>query len=151
MFDPKRELRSPRDVLGGYAILPRLIDKVRLYAGGGLPVEYRENLLKPGNVALDGRFMEFSGVGPEPLRNAILSLPDDAAVLAWVERNGRVRTDSEKAEWIRSLMIDRPGPDRIALRKRIYPEMAARFDVGNMNAFDLIDIDEGRTPVNPAN
>lgn len=144
MFDPVRELRSPREVLGGYAILPRLIDKVHLFGQGRLPAVYHENLLKQGGGALDGRFMEFAGVGPDALRTAIHSLPDDRAVLDWVERNGRPRTDSEKAAWIREIASDRPGPDRLAVRRRNYPEVAARFDVGAMNAFDLIDLDEGR-------
>jgi hypothetical protein len=30
-------LRSPRESLGGYIVLPRLIDKVRLLANGQLP------------------------------------------------------------------------------------------------------------------
>ncbi len=144
MFDPSRQLRSPREVLGGYAVLPRLIDKVRLSGQGRLPDEYRENLLKQGKGTLDGRFMEFSSVGPDALREAILSLPDDRAVLDWVERNGRPHTDSEKTGWFREIVSDRPYPDRLAVRIRNYPEVASRFDVGAMNAFDLIDLDEGR-------
>ncbi|MBX3320511.1 MAG: DUF5069 domain-containing protein [Nitrospira sp.] len=38
-------LRSPRARLGGYVLLPRLIDKVRLQTRGQLPPEYEENLL----------------------------------------------------------------------------------------------------------
>ncbi|EQD24865.1 MAG: hypothetical protein D084_Lepto4C00325G0003 [Leptospirillum sp. Group IV 'UBA BS'] len=39
-------LRSPREKLGGYVVLPRLIDKVRLRASGRLPPDYLANLLR---------------------------------------------------------------------------------------------------------
>ena len=44
-FDPETMLRSPRECLAGYAILPRLVDKVRLHARGILPEAYHPNLL----------------------------------------------------------------------------------------------------------
>lgn len=54
----KIQLRSPRESLGGYAVLPRLIDKARLLGKGRLPQEHLTNVPKPGN-ALDGRFFTY--------------------------------------------------------------------------------------------
>ena len=54
-------IRSPRETLGGYVILPRLIDKVRLHAQGSLPEDYVGQLLMPV-PALDGRFLVFTGL-----------------------------------------------------------------------------------------
>ena len=48
-------LRSPRESLGGFIVLPRLIDKVRLLATGQLPLAYVSNVLGSG-MTLDGRF-----------------------------------------------------------------------------------------------
>ena len=48
-FNPLAALRSPRETLDGYIILPRLIDKVRVQARGELPAAYQRNLLhRPG-------------------------------------------------------------------------------------------------------
>jgi hypothetical protein len=135
-------LRSPRETLGGYMILPRLIDKVRLHARGKLPPEYLPQLLAP-EPALDGRFLAFSGLEREALRAAILSLPD-AAVLTWVERHAQPHTESEKRAWGEGINAYRPDAERAARRARDYPAVTARFDVGVMSVFDVIDLDEGR-------
>jgi hypothetical protein len=46
-------LRSPRESLGGYILLPRLIDKVRLLAQGQLPQAYAANVLNAARWADD--------------------------------------------------------------------------------------------------
>lgn len=134
--------RSPRVTLGGYVILPRLVDKVRLHARGKLPPEYLPQLLAP-EPALDGRFLAFSGLDREALRAAILSLPG-AAVLTWVERHAKPHTEGEKRAWAEAIDAYRPDAERAARRARNYPAVAARFDVGGMSVFDVIDLDEGR-------
>ena len=47
-------LRSHRESLGGYILLPRLIDKVRLLAQGQLPPTYAANVLGQGSRWTDG-------------------------------------------------------------------------------------------------
>ncbi len=136
-------IRSPRETLGGYVILPRLIDKVRLHARGKLPPEYHPQLLAP-EPALDGRFLAFTGLNAEALRAAILSSPDDTAVLAWAERHAKPCTEGEKRAWAEAIDAYRPDAERAARRARHYPAVAARFDVGAMSVFDVIDLDEGR-------
>lgn len=142
-------LRSPRETLGGYAILPRLIDKVRLKSRGELPDDYLPNLLRKvdpntGLFPLDGRFLLFTGIDAEDLEAAILRSPDDAAVLAWIETHGRKRSSKEKEEW-RRIIEEAPASEiRTAHRKRSYPGLAHRSDIGDLSPFDLIDLDEGR-------
>lgn len=136
-------LRPPRDTLGGYATLPRLIDKVRLHATGRLPPEYVPQLLG-GEGTLDWRSLTFTGLDPEALRAAILAAPDDAAVLAWVERHAAAPTDAEKRAWAQAIAAYRPDPDRARRRAQRYPTVAARLDVATLSLFDLIDLDEGR-------
>jgi hypothetical protein len=69
-------LRSPRESLGGYILLPRLIDKVRLLAQGQLPQAYAANVLRTG-FTLDGRFLTFAGLNAGELRQVILSSRTD--------------------------------------------------------------------------
>jgi hypothetical protein len=65
-------LRSPRESLGGYILLPRLIDKVRLLAQGQLPQAFAANVLGTG-FTLDGRVLTFTGLNAEALRQMFLS------------------------------------------------------------------------------
>ena len=139
-------IRSPRDSLGGYVILPRLIDKVRLHASKSLPEEYVENLLKPGST-LDGRFLSFTGVDGEKLREVILSDDSEEAVLNWINKHAQPHTDQEKQQWAEVIDTYRPDASLGAYRKRIYPDLASRIDVVNISVLDLIDMDEGRIPV----
>lgn len=142
-------LRSPRETLGGFVILPRLIDKVRLKAAGRLPEDYYDNLLRPidpesGFYPLDGRFLDFTGLDPVALQRAILDHPTDEAVLLWVERHGCSRTLEERRYWARSIESSLPDSRRTEIRKMNYPSLAHRSDIGTLSPFDLIDIDEGR-------
>ncbi|MFZ5863634.1 MAG: DUF5069 domain-containing protein [Nitrospirota bacterium] len=136
-------LRSPRETLGDYVFLPRLIDKVRLHAQGRLPPEYHPQLLGP-ELTLDGRFLAFTGLDREALRAAILAAPDDASVLAWVERHAVPHSAAEKRAWVAAIDAYRPDPERATRRAQMYPDVAARCDVAALSLFDLIDLDEGR-------
>ena len=136
-------LRSPRETLGGYVILPRLIDKVRLHARNALPLDYFPQLLG-GEGTLDWRFLTFTGLDREALRAAILSATGDASALAWVGRHAVPHSDAEKRAWASAINAYRPDPERAQRRAQRYPEVAARFDVATLSLFDLIDLDEGR-------
>ena len=140
-------IRSPRERLGGYLLLPRLIDKVRLHAKGRLPSGYAGNLLKPTAFTLDGRFLAFTGLDGEKLRAAILAAESDDAVLAWVERHAVPHTASEKEAWAEAIAAARPTPETAEYRKKMYPELAAKIDLGAINVLDMIDMDEGRIPM----
>jgi hypothetical protein len=140
-------LRSPRERLGGYVLLPRLIDKVRLHARGQLQPEYEENLLNQDETQLDGRFLAFTGLDGEQLRRVILFETSDEAVLSWVESHARPHTSAEKDEWAEKIKAYRPDAARVAYRRRVYPDLAAKVDVASLDVFDLIDMDEGRLPM----
>ena len=139
----KVQLRSPRESLGGYVLLPRLIDKVRLLAKKQLPREYVANVLKLGNT-LDGRFLTYTGVDAEFLRQAILSSQTDEEVLAWIQTHAKLATVEEKQAWADRLADYRPDDSVVAYRKRMYPELNSMIDVASLSIFDLIDLDEGR-------
>lgn len=139
-------LRSPRASLGGYILLPRLIDKVRLAAKGALPPEYHENLLKPG-FTLDARFLRFTGLKAEAVRQAILATDSDAAVLAWVQKHGTPHSSEEKQAWAEAIAGYQPDARILSYRLKAYPGLASRIDLSTISVLDLIDMDEGRLPV----
>ena len=140
---PNIPLRSPRASLGGYVLLPRLIDKVRLLAKGQLPQAYVTNVLKPG-VTLDGRFLTYTGVDAESLRQAILSSQTDEEVLAWAQTHAKPATAEDNRAWAKQLAEYRPDDHVVEYRKRVYPEPASMIDIASLSVFDLIDLDEGR-------
>jgi Domain of unknown function (DUF5069) len=133
-------------MLGGYILLPRLIDKVRLHAKGILPPEYVSNLLAPA-PCLDGRFLAFTGLDAEFLRNAILAAKTDAEIQAWVERNAKPHTEAEKRQWGEEIDTYRPNAQWAGYRRKIYKEIAAKIDPATLSILDLIDMDEGRIPI----
>lgn len=139
-------LRSPRESLGGYILLPRLIDKVCLLAKGQLPQAYIANVLGTGST-LDGRFLSFTNLNAEALRQVVLSSRTDDEVLAWVQEHARPTTALEKRTWAEQIDRYRPDVVLVEYRKRVYPELAAQVDVGSLSVLDLIDMDEGRLPI----
>ena len=141
-------LRSPREALGGYILLPRLIDKVRLLAQGQLPQAYAANVLNAG-LTLGGRFF-FTESNVEALRRVILSSHADDEVLAWTQEHARPTTAVEKHTWAEQIDRYRPDAALVEYRKRVYPELAAQVDVGSLSVLDLIDMDEGRLPIKKA-
>lgn len=138
-------LRSPRESLGGYILLPRLIDKVRLLATGQLPQAYAANVLG-AEFTLDGRFLAFTGLNAEALRQAILSCRTDDEVLAWVQAHAKLANAAEKQAWADEIESYRPDAALIDYRRRMYPELAVKVDVSSLSVLDLIDMDEGRSP-----
>jgi hypothetical protein len=74
--------RSPRVRLGGYAILPRCLDKGRAtLAGKNGEYHYA--------CPLDMRFFDFAGIDPEALKKELATGKSDSEILDWVEKNAR--------------------------------------------------------------
>src|SRR2546423_4500596 len=89
----KRPPRSARVRLGGYVILPRMLDKGRALIAG-----------KKGEYSfacpLDQRCREFAGIDPEALKKQLAAGKGDGEILEWVQKNAKIkRTDSEIATW----------------------------------------------------
>ena len=85
--------RSPRTRLGGYAHLPRLLDKARAVAAGrGGDFHY--------NCPFDKKFFGFTGLGHQAFMAKIKSGKSDSEMLAYVEASARPKRDaSEIAAW----------------------------------------------------
>jgi hypothetical protein len=83
----------------------------------------------------------------EALRQVIISSRTDDEVLARVQEHARPTTVLEKHSWADQIHRYRPDATLVEYRKRVYPELAARVDVGSLSVLDLIDMDEGRLPI----
>ncbi|HWI56598.1 MAG TPA: DUF5069 domain-containing protein, partial [Bacillota bacterium] len=89
----QRPPRSPRVRLGGYVILPRVLDKGRALLVGKIG-EY--NYACP----TDQRFLQFVGIDPEALKQQLAAGKGDGDILEWVQQNAKFkRTESEIAAW----------------------------------------------------
>ena len=126
--------RSPRVRLGGYVILPRMLDKGRA-ALAGRNGEYHYA------CPLDQRFLEFAGIDAEALKKELTK--SDSEVLAWIQQNAKYqRTVPEIIAW--SAWQEQRGPDNPDgrdyfnnLHKTVAPQ---RTDISSW--FDLLDVDD---------
>ncbi|MBP9899975.1 MAG: DUF5069 domain-containing protein [Verrucomicrobia bacterium] len=132
----KQAPRSPRVRLGGYVILPRMLDKGRA-ALAGKNGQY--NYACP----LDERFLEFAGIDAKALKRQLAMGKGDGAILDWVKTNAKPRrTDSEIEAW--SAWQERRTPDNPDSREyfnNLHKEAAPkRTDITSW--FDLLDVDD---------
>lgn len=130
----RRPPRSPRVRLGGYVVLPRIIDKARAHLAGQLG-EYK------WNNPLDQRLFAFLGVTPEAFLAAVQAAPSDSAMLAWVNATVR-KQDWEIAAW--SQWMENLGPGDIR-RHRLWADdleknCPQRDDIRTI--FDRLDLDD---------
>jgi hypothetical protein len=89
----KRPPRSCRVRLGGYVILPRMLDKCRAELDGNNG-DYHYD------CPLDKRFLSFVGIEAAALKTEVAKGLGDGAVLAWIEENAaQKRSDWEIAQW----------------------------------------------------
>lgn len=132
----QRPPRSPRVRLGGYVILPRILDKGRAVIAG-TNGEY--NYACP----LDQLFLEYAGVDAEKLKARLVAGDGDGEVIEWIRKNAKhAHTDAEISVW--SGYMDRRAPSSVELRaffhgvhEKIAPK---RDDIATW--FDLLDVDD---------
>src|SRR4051812_15667869 len=99
----QRPPRSPRSRLGGYALLPRMLDKGRATAIG-------KNGEYHFNCPLDQHILNFTGINSEALLEELKSGKGDGEILDWINTNGKnKRAPWEIQQW--SDFQDRRGPD----------------------------------------
>ena len=133
----KRPPRSPRARLGGYVLLPRMLDKGRADIAGKIG-EYKYA------CPLDQRFVDFVGIDPVALREQLASGKGDGEILAWVNETAQhKRTPCEIEQW--SEHVQRRGPDSDVETLQHFAEMVGalsktREDIKTWA--DLLDLDD---------
>ena len=126
--------RSPRVRLGGYAILPRMLDKGRATLTG-------KNGEYHYACPLDQQFLQFAGIDPEALKKELGK--SDTEILSWIIANAKIkRTDAEINAW--SLWQDQRAPDNVDSREYFNSLHKAgaptRTDIRSW--FDVLDMDD---------
>lgn len=133
----QRPPRSPRATLGGYALLPRMLDKARASING-------KNGEYHYNCPLDQHILTFLGVNPDELLAEIKTGKGDTEVLAWItEHQKNSHTPWEIQSWTQ--YQNQRGPDSD-------PE-TVQFFYGSVNKlapkradlhtwFDYLDLDD---------
>jgi len=132
----QRPPRSPRVRLGGYAILPRMLDKGRATIAG-----------KHGEYhyacPMDKRFLDFVGIGDEALKKQLAAGKSDGEILEWIEKSAKTKhTEPEIAAW--SDFAEKRAPAD-AESRAFFNELASkaapkREDIATW--FDLLDVDD---------
>jgi hypothetical protein len=126
--------RSPRVRLGGYVILPRMLDKGRATLAG-----------KHGEYhyacPLDQRFLEFAGIDPDALKKVLAK--SDGEILAWVEKNAKQKhSPVEIAAW--SEFQEKRVPTDVESRgyynEQVSKIAPKREDIATW--FDWLDLDD---------
>lgn len=130
--------RSPRVRLGGYVILPRMLDKCRATLKGKQgDYEY--------GCSLDRYFLDFAGIDPEALRAEVAKGKGDGELLAWIEANARVARLPHEIEafgdWhARRVPTTADKRTKLSQLQASTPAGAARTDIATW--FDLLDMDD---------
>jgi hypothetical protein len=126
--------RSPRVRLGGYAHLPRLLDKARAFAAG-------KNGGYHYNCPMDRHFFDFTGIDHEAFLAEVKKGRNDTEMLVYV-RSVVKRTASEVYTW--STWIEQHGPGGAGGHEWMAETIkAAAGDRDDVRSFaDLLDLDD---------
>ncbi|EEF59688.1 DUF5069 domain-containing protein [Pedosphaera parvula] len=133
----QRPPRSMRVRLGGYAILPRMLDKCRATIVG-------KNGEFHYNCPLDQHVINFLGFDPEALKTEVAKGLGDGEILEWLQANSKhKRAPWEINQW--SDYHDRRGPDSDAETLGYFAEAVAKFTKTREDIRtwpDLLDLDD---------
>lgn len=133
----KQAPRSPRVRLGGYVILPRMLDKGRAELAG-TNGEYHYG------CPLDQHFLRFTGIDPEALKEQLKSGKGDGEILAWIEANAPLpRGPWEIKQWSEYHDNRAPGGDVGTLEFFTQLAKGAGPDRADLTGwFELLDLDD---------
>ena len=128
--------RSARVRLGGYVILPRMLDKGRAtIAGRNGGYHY--------DCPMDQRFINFVGIDASALRKELEAGKGDGEILEWIDKHAKhKRSDFEIAAW--STYSEQRAPSDVESREFYHGEHMKigpkREDIATW--FDYLDLDD---------
>ncbi len=133
----KQPPRSARVRLGGYVILPRMLDKGRATITG-------KNGEYHYNCPLDQQFLNFAGIDAEALKAELAAGKSDTEILGWIQSNAK----SPRAPWeidAWTTFQDRRGPDSDAETLELFAGYVKQFTTVREDIrswFDVLDVDD---------
>lgn len=133
--------RSPREIMAGWAYLPRFVDKIRLHFAGRLHADYQENFTK----GFDGRWLKAAGLTAEQFTGVVKNTVTDGEVCDWVRRNVQV-SEADKAAFREQLLAyGTENDEAVRARLKMRKEQSGLGHRDDIRTFvDYIDADEKR-------
>jgi len=132
----QRPPRSPRVRLGGYATLPRCLDKGRATLAG-------KNGEYHFACPLDQRLLEFAGIKADDLKKQLALGKSDGEILKWITATSKTKPQPwEIAQW--SALAEQRGATDVESRE-FFTELLAKLsnERDDVNGwFDLLDLDD---------
>ncbi len=133
----QRPPRSPRTRLGGYVLLPRMLDKGRATLAG-------KNGEYHYNCPLDQHVVKFIGLDPKKLLAELKKGKGDGEILAWIQTHAKhPRSPWEIQVW--SDYQDRRGPDSDAETYAFFGSYVANLSKTREDLktwADVLDLDD---------
>ena len=132
----QRPPRSPRTRLGGFVILPRMLDKGRALIAGTMG-EYKYA------CPLDQRFLDFAGIDPDALKVELTEGKGDGEILSWVLEHAKNKPNELEIQ-VWSQWAERRVPADIESRTH-YNEMQSKLAPSREDIvtwFDMLDLDD---------
>jgi hypothetical protein len=134
----QRPPRSPRLTLGGYVLLPRVLDKCRALVAG------KNGEFRFGIQRMDRHFLNFTGIDETALQAEVAKGKSDSEMLAWVQAEAKpAREPWEIAQWS-NYQLQRAA-DSDAETLQFFAEAIAKFSTTREDIrtwFDLLDLDD---------
>ncbi|MDA0812588.1 MAG: DUF5069 domain-containing protein [Verrucomicrobia bacterium] len=131
--------RSPREVLAGYVVAARMLDKCRAVVAG-TNGEYHFD------CPLDNMFLSFVEISADAFRVFVATGADDAAIADWILLNARSRSPQERVQWNNDMRDKRISEMPIELQQFLEGYIPQNIPPGKIVRvwFDVYDIEEGR-------
>jgi Domain of unknown function (DUF5069) len=133
----QRPPRSTRCKLGGYVLLPRMLDKGRAEVAG-------KNGEYKFNAPMDQHILNYLGIDADALKKELASGKGDGEILEWVNANAKhKRTPWEIEQW--SAYHEKRGPDSDAETLGFFLEAVGKFSKTREDIktwMDLLDTDD---------
>jgi len=131
--------RSPRELLAGYVIAARCLDKCRAVLAGTAG-EYHSG------CPLDQFFLDFAGIAYEAFKTQVATGATDAEMAAWIEANAKQRPRIELIKWNNEWRDKRLSelPDALQEYMEDYVPKFIRKNRPVYHFFDIYDIEEQR-------
>ncbi len=131
--------RSPRELLAGYVIAARTLDKCRAAISGTLG-EYKFD------CPLDNFFFDFVGLTADGFREFVATGADDDAVADWIEKNATARKSGEIIQWNHDMRSKQIRDMPIELQEFLEGYIPKYLPKDRLVYvwFDVYDIEEGR-------